>query len=134
MKLEWISFFFFFIAGLVHIFFFILESFLIQKPDGHKYLKISKSDHAAIKPWAFNQGFYNLFLALGVFLGLYFVLKLQVQIAGVVTSVFGFGMIGAGLVLFFSEPKLRKGAYLQIIPPVLGFFFLAFHIIPFFKS
>lgn len=133
MKLEWVSFFFFFVAGLVHIYFFILESFLLQKTDGYKYLKIPPSDHTAIKPWAFNQGFYNLFLALGIFLGLYFVLKLQVHVAGIVTSVFGFGMIGAGLVLFFSAPKLRRAAYLQIIPPALGFFFLAFHIIPFFK-
>lgn len=126
---EWISFFFFSLAGLIHIFFFVLESFLLQKTDGYRLMKINPSDHAAIKPWAFNQGFYNLFLAVGIFVGLYFVLKTQIQLAGVVTSLFGLGMIGAGIVLFFSAPKLRKGAYLQIMPPLLGFAFLAFHII-----
>lgn len=128
-KPEWISFCFFALAGLVHILFFILESFLLQKEGGYKILKISPTDHAAIKPWAFNQGFYNLFLALGIFVGLYFVLKTRIQLAGVITSLFGLGMIGAGLVLFFSVPKLRLGAYLQIVPPLLGFAFLAFHIV-----
>lgn len=130
MKTEWISFFFFFLSGLIHIYIFILESFLFQKPNGYKYFKMSEQDHAAVKPWAFNQGFYNLFLAIGIFIGLHYVLKLQIHLAGAVTSIFGFGMIGAGLVLFFSVPKMRKGALLQIIPPLLGFFFLLFHIIP----
>ena len=129
MKIEWVSYFFFFIAALVHIYIFILESFLFQKPTGYIIFKIKKEDHEATKPWAFNQGFYNLFLAIGMLIGLYHVNQLEIKVAGVMVSFSGFCMIAAGIVLFFSNKKMRKGAYFQIIPPVLGFFFLAFHII-----
>jgi putative membrane protein len=128
MKAEWISFFFFAIAGLIHIGFFVAESFLFQKPNGYKLFKLSEKDHAAVKVWAFNQGFYNLFLGLGTFLGLAFIFKKQVMLAGVLTSFCGLSMIGAGLVLWLSAPQLRRGALAQMIPPALGFFFLAFHV------
>ena len=127
--IEWISFFFFALAALVHIGFFIMESFLLQKPGAEKALRISDQAHAAIKPWAFNQGFYNLFLALGTFWGLSFVLKKQVMIAGVLTSFCGFCMIAAGVVLWFSVPHMRKWAYLQAGLPLLGFICLFFHIV-----
>ncbi len=126
---QWASFYFFAIAALIHVGFFIFQSFWLQKDQAQSFLKISASEHQAIKVWAFNQGFYNLFLAAGVLIGLYFVLKLQVMMAGVMTSFAGVCMIIAGVVLWFSSPKLRKFAYLQALPPFLGFVFLAFHII-----
>ncbi len=128
MKVEWISFIFFFIAALIHIGFFILESILFQRPDGYKYLKIPAKDHSAIKLWAFNQGFYNLFLGLGTLLGLGFIFQKQVFVAGVLTSFCGLSMIGAGLVLWFSAPPLRRGALIQLLPPLIGFIFLSFHV------
>jgi putative membrane protein len=129
MKIEWVSYFFFFIAALVHIYIFILETFLFQKADGYKAFKMKKEDHEAAKPWALNQGVYNLFLAVGMLLGLYYVNQLEIKVAGVMVSFSGFCMIAAGLVLFFTNKKMRKGAYIQMVPPLLGFFFLAFHII-----
>ncbi len=128
MKIEWVSYFFFFIAALVHIYIFILESFLFQKVDGYKAFKMKKEDHEAAKPWALNQGVYNLFLAVGMLIGLYYVNQLQIKVAGVMVSFSGFCMIAAGLVLFVTNKKMRKGAYIQMIPPLLGFFFLAFHV------
>ena len=129
MKIEWISYFFFFVAALIHVFIFIIETFLFQKAEGYKFFKIKKEDHEAVKPWALNQGFYNLFLATGMFIGLYYVNQLEIKIAGIMVSFAGFCMIAAGVVLFTTNKKMRKGAYLQIIPPLLGFFFLAFHVI-----
>jgi putative membrane protein len=133
MKAEWISFTFFLIAALVHIGFFVIESFLYQKADGYKYFKVTPEQHLATKVWAKNQGYYNLFLALGVLLGLYFIFKKQVMIAGVVTSYCGLFMIGAGVALWLTEPRMRRGALLQIVPPLLGFIFLFFHVSPFFN-
>ncbi len=128
MVVQWVSYFFFFLAAVIHIGIFVLESFLYQKPEGYKYFKVSPQDHQATKQWAFNQGFYNLFLAIGMLLGLYYVNQLQVRMAGVIVSMFALFMIMAGVVLWFSNKKLRKGALLQIVPPVLGFIFLSFHI------
>lgn len=130
VKVEWISFFFFFLAALIHVYFFILESYLFQKPGGYKYFKVPEKDHALVKIWAFNQGFYNLFLAMGTFAGLYFIFQKQVMLAGVLTSFCGLSMIGAGLTLWFSAPHLRKGALLQMLPPIIGFAFLFFHVRP----
>ena len=129
MVIQWISYFCFFIAALIHIGLFILESYFYEKPDGYKYFKVSQQDHEATKLWAFNQGFYNLFLAIGMIIGLYYVNRLQIQTAGVVVSLFGFFMIVAGVVLIFSSKrKLLTGALFQIVPPLVGFFFLSLHI------
>lgn len=130
--IQWVSFFFFFVAAVMHIGFFVIESFLYQKPEGYKFFKVSPQDHQATKNWAFNQGFYNLFLALGTFWGLYFVTQKQVMVAGVLTGFCGMSMLAAGVVLWFSAPQLRKAAYYQIIPPLLGFISLSFHILHFF--
>ena len=128
MNLQWVSYFFFCLAAAIHILFFVMESILFQKPEGYKIFKIKPTDHAAVKIWAFNQGFYNLFLAIGMIVGLYFVILGRREAAGLMVSFSGLSMVGAGLVLLFSAPQLRRGALLQTIPPVLGFFFLAFHI------
>lgn len=126
--MKWASFFFFLIAAVVHIYFFVLESFLFQKPEGYKLFKMPQENHNAVKPWAFNQGFYNLMLALGTLKGLHFVLQKQVMQAGLITGFCGASMILAGLALWYSVPKMRKAALIQIIPPLLGFVFLSFHI------
>lgn len=125
---EWISFFFFLLAAIVHFVFFVFESVLFQRTDGHKLLKINQTHHDAVKPWAFSQGFYNLFLSLGMLLGLYFVLKLQVIVAGALTGLCAVSMVGAGLVLWFSAPHLRRVALVQLVPPLLGLGFIFMHV------
>ena len=131
MIVQWLSFICFALAGLLHVGFFIIESILYQKKGGHVLLKVSEADHQATKVWAFNQGFYNLFLALGTFGGLFYVMQKQVMLAGVLTGFCGLSMIGAGIVLWYSAPRLRRGAVLQALPPLLGFIFLFFHITSF---
>lgn len=126
---QWVSYFFFFLAALIHVGIFILESVLFQKPGGYKYFRIKPEHHEAAKKWAFNQGFYNLFLAVGMFIGLYYVNQLQVRSAGIMVSFSGLCMMAAGIVLIISDKKMLRGALIQIVPPLLGFFFLAFHII-----
>jgi len=128
VMMQWLSFLCFALAGLLHIIFFVVESILYQKKGGHALFKVSEADHQATKVWAFNQGFYNLFLALGTFGGLYFVFQRQVMLAGVLTGFCGLSMICAGIVLWYSAPHLRRGALAQILPPLLGFIFLFFHV------
>lgn len=59
------------LTGIFHVWFFVLESFLWNTPFGMKTFKMSKEMAEATKVLAQNQGFYNLFLAAGIFLGLY---------------------------------------------------------------
>ncbi len=130
---QWISFGFFAFAGAIHIGFFVLESILFQRKGGHRIFRVSEANYPAVKVWALNQGFYNLFLALGIFFGLNLVLQKQVLIAGALTGFCGLSMIGAGIVLWFSSPQLKKAALLQALPPLVGFVFLYFHISGFLK-
>lgn len=126
---KWISFGLFSLAAVIHIGYFIVESFLLQNVKNSHLLKIKPSDHQAIKVWAFNQGFYNLALALQMIIGLMYVLKGEPKTAGLLVGLSGLTMIMAGVVLFFSAPQLRRGALMQILPPLLGFLFLSSHIL-----
>ena len=126
---KWISFGLFSLAAVIHIGYFIVESFLLQNVKNSHLLKIKPSDHQAIKVWALNQGFYNLALALQMIVGLMYVLKGEPKTAGLLVGLSGLTMIMAGLVLFFSAPLLRRGALMQFLPPLLGFMFLSSHIL-----
>lgn len=99
-------------AGL-HVLFFVIESILFQKPQGYKYFKMSEQDHKGAKLWALNQGFYNLFFALGMFAGL-------IRNDHSLLVFCALSMIGAGVVLWVTAPRLLKGALIQMVPPALG--------------
>ena len=117
MAFKWVSFGFFAVAGLLHILFFVIESILFQKPDGYKYFKMSEQDHKGAKLLAQNQGFYNVFFAIGMAAGLFLDLQPLVVFCGL-------SMIGAGVVLWVTAPRLLRGALIQMLPPLFGFIFL----------
>jgi putative membrane protein len=54
------------VVALLHVWFFILESFLWQTPLGLKALKMTAEQAAATAVLAKNQGLYNAFLAAGL--------------------------------------------------------------------
>ena len=59
------------IAAIVHVWFFGLESLLFERPTVFRRFGLRSAEDAAIvRPMAFNQGFYNLFLAAGITGGL----------------------------------------------------------------
>ena len=72
---------------------------------------------------AFNQGFYNLFLALGAGIGLA-LLGVNSTIAHTLIFASSLSMVGAGAVLFFSVKSSRRAAMIQAGPPLLGILFL----------
>ncbi|MGV9861894.1 DUF1304 domain-containing protein [Rhodococcus koreensis] len=58
------------IAAGVHLLAFVWESFLFGRPSVHEGIfRIPGSDVHAAHLWAFNVGFYNLFLASGAIAG-----------------------------------------------------------------
>ncbi len=62
---------FVFIAAAIHLLIFFLESVLWSKPSTWKRFGLKTQAEADIvKPMAFNQGFYNVFLAIGAGTGL----------------------------------------------------------------
>ena len=64
------SLLFAFLAAALHVFIFTMESVTWTRPATWKRFGIaSQSDAETTRPLAFNQGFYNLFLAVGAFVG-----------------------------------------------------------------
>ena len=72
---------------------------------------------------ALNQGFYNLFLAIGAGVGLV-MLSINSVMALTLLTFASLSMAGAGMVLFFSVKTSRHAAIIQAGPPMLGILFL----------
>jgi putative membrane protein len=85
----------------------------------------SQADADVLRPMAYNQGFYNLFLALGAGAGLVMLASNAVRQAGAALSIFVLlSMLLAAVVLVFSNPKLARAAAFQGAAPLIGLIFL----------
>lgn len=58
------------LVALLHLAFFVLESFLWTKPAGRRIFGLSRELAESTKSLAANQGLYNAFLAAGLVWGL----------------------------------------------------------------
>ena len=115
---------FIFLATAFHVYVFYLESVTWRKPKTWKTFGISSQERADnIAPMALNQGFYNLFLAIGAGTGLA-LLGFNSAIALTLLAFASLSMAGAGVVLFFSVKTSRRSAIIQAGPPLLGIVFL----------
>jgi len=109
------------LAAAIHVWFFVLESLLFARPGvAARFGLRSEEQIAAVRPMAFNQGFYNLFLAVGIAAGI-------AQIAGgaVVAgrSIVLFAclcMVWAGIVLFVTSRRFLRAALVQLVPPLIA--------------
>ena len=110
------------IAALFHAYVFVLESLTWTTPRTRAAFGIRSDEEArATRLLAFNQGFYNLFLAVGTAVGVVLVAFMVSRTVGYALILFGAGsMAAAGVVLAVSQPKLLRAALLQLLPPALG--------------
>ena len=116
------------VAALVHAWFFVLESLWFMRPSVWRRFGIgSEADARVVRSFAYNQGFYNLFLAAGVAIGLALV-ALGDPVSGRAITLFACGsMIAAGIVLVRHNPSFLRAAAIQVAPPliaVVAIFFL----------
>src|SRR6185437_682359 len=105
------------IACLIHIYIFVMESLLWGRPTINKTFAMSAETASQNLLFAFNQGFYNLFLAIGAAIGIW------LGLGGVATCLKAYSclsMVGAAIVLICSEPKLMRPALIQGLPPLIG--------------
>lgn len=79
----------------------------------------SQADADTMKFFAFNQGFYNLFLALGVFIGLALLgVNFSAGIALVLAATIS--MLLAAVVLVASDPRMLRAAAIQGTLPLIA--------------
>ena len=108
------------LSVLFHAYVFTLESLTWSNPKTWKMFGLPNQEHAEIiKTMAFNQGFYNLFLAIGAGVGLV-LLGINSTVALSLLSFSSVCMVGAGVVLFFSVKTSRRSAFIQAGPPLMG--------------
>jgi putative membrane protein len=110
-------------AGLFHVLFFKLESLDWRKPATWKTFGLtSQADAETTAPLAYNQGFYNLFLAIGAFTGIGFVAFSDTHdTIGWTLIVFACAcMLGASLVLISTGRSYARAASIQGVPSLLA--------------
>ena len=108
-------------AAAFHVFIFALESLRWTDPETRKIFGVaSEADAVTMKQLAFNQGFYNLFLALTTLLGVGLVIVGAATVG--LTLVFaGTGMmLSAALVLVLSDRSKLRAAAMQGTLPLLA--------------
>jgi putative membrane protein len=122
---------FVFLAAVIHLFIFALESVLWSKPSTWKLFGVrDERDAEVLRPMAYNQGFYNVFLAIGAGLGLVFLGTGFSREGGIAIAMFALGsMVLAAVVLVTSNPKLVRAALIQGAAPLLGLLFLTLSLV-----
>ena len=108
------------VAALFHVAVFALESLFFTRPA----VRQTFGGRAGIPPevdvWAFNQGFYNLFLAAGPIAGV-IAYHAGLRAAGEALTLYACAfMVAAGAVLVLSRRRLWRGALLQALPPLVA--------------
>ncbi|MDQ0680393.1 putative membrane protein [Arthrobacter pascens] len=120
------SLLFAFIAAALHVYIFTMESVTWTRPATWKRFSVaSQADAEITRPLAYNQGFYNLFLAIGAFIGIGCVALASEGSAQAVvgwTLVFSCcgSMLLAALVLALSGKKYLRAAATQGATPLLA--------------
>jgi putative membrane protein len=107
-------------AGALHVFIFVLESILWDSDFTRTTFSIADPEESrATRSMAFNQGFYNLFLALMAIAGAILALTGGTD-TGVALIVAGTAsMSAAAVVLLVSDPTKRTAALKQLPLPLL---------------
>ena len=115
------------LAALLHVYIFVMES--VQWTQPRIWKRFGVPDQAAAdttRPMAYNQGFYNLFLAIGAILGLVLFWAgghgTPLMAAGFALVLFSLGsMLAASLVLLTSGRRYLRAALIQGTLPLIGF-------------
>lgn len=123
--MGFVGLFFAGLAALLHIYIWVMESLTWTSARTRATFGLTEEEALATKELAFNQGFYNLFLAV-------------ITLAGIVIGAIGYNgvgialifagvgsMLAAALVLLLSSPDKAKAAVTQGIFPLIAIVLLA---------
>jgi putative membrane protein len=111
------------LAALLHVYIWVLESFRWTEPSTRQTFGTSEADAEVTRPLAYNQGFYNLFLAIITLVGL--ALMKSDHGVGSALALAGTGsMLAAALVLVTHDRTMLRAALTQGTLPALAVLFL----------
>jgi putative membrane protein len=108
------------LAAVLHIYIFMMESFTWTSERTRARFGLTAEEAETTKLLAFNQGFYNLFLAIISGLGIPAVALADTAV-GVALIFAGLGsMVAAAAVLFLSAPDKKQAALIQGVFPLIA--------------
>jgi len=111
------------VAGLLHVFIFVLESVRWREPSTWRTFGLtSQAEADTTASLAYNQGFYNLFLAIGTLVGIALVALSDTRdTIGWTLIVFACGsMLAAAAVLISTGISNARAAAIQGVPALLA--------------
>ncbi|MGO4690540.1 DUF1304 domain-containing protein [Glaciibacter sp. 2TAF33] len=109
------------LAAALHVVIFIMESVGWTRPAIWKRFGVpNQADANTTRPLAYNQGFYNLFLAIGALVGIVF-FGIGWHDAGLALVVFTMAsMLAASIVLVSTGRGYARAAVTQGTLPLIG--------------
>jgi putative membrane protein len=111
------------LAALLHVYIWFLESFRWTHPSTRRTFGVSEADAEVLAPMAYNQGFYNLFLATIALVGV--ALLRTEHWVGSALALAGTGsMLAAAVVLVAHDRSMVRAALMQGTLPALAVLFL----------
>lgn len=108
------------LAALLHVYIFYMESIAWTSERVRATFGTTESEAAATRELAFNQGFYNLFLAIVTGVGIVGYLGGHTSVGAALVFAGTGSMLAAALVLFLSSRGKRGAAVKQGALPLLG--------------
>lgn len=108
------------LAALLHVYIFVMESFLWTTPRVRATFGTTEEEAQTTKLLAFNQGFYNLFLAIVTATGGIAVSLGHTPVGSALVFAGAGSMVLAALVLLLSSPDKARAAITQGILPLIA--------------
>jgi putative membrane protein len=109
------------LAALLHVYIFWMESIAWDSPRSRRTFGLRSDEQVAMtKPLAFNQGFYNLFLAIAVIVGIIAVAAGALAVGATLVLTGVGSMLAAALVLLLSDRTKARAAITQGTLPLLA--------------
>lgn len=108
------------LAALVHVYIFVLESLRWTAPATRRTFGTTEAEALATRELAFNQGFYNLFLAVVALAGIIAAAAGHPAVGAALVLAGCGSMLAAGLVLLISSPDKAGAALVQLALPLVA--------------
>lgn len=113
------------LAAVLHVYIWILESFQWTAPRTRATFGTTAEEAESSQLLAFNQGFYNLFLAVVTVVGIAFTISGGTRVGAALLFAGVGSMLAAAAVLLASAPDKARSAVVQGTMPLVAVVLLA---------
>ncbi|MGB0435499.1 MAG: DUF1304 domain-containing protein [Mycobacterium sp.] len=108
------------LAAVLHVYIFVMESITWTSARTRAVFGTTKDEAETTRLMAFNQGFYNLFLAVVTAIGVAVVFSGATAVGAALVFAGAGSMLAAAVVLLASAPDKARSAVIQGFLPLVG--------------